>query len=470
MPRQPASEAINRTDSSAVAMRAVAATLQDAFIDVWEVGTWQQRALNLITKVGRRATNAAIERYVAADAIDPALARRITTKTLASWATSLYRDVDGPLDAVIIGSPNGGVTHLATAMGVPFLSQHFLISFQDPTPVDDVAAYQAHGEEMALRIHRRNRELAVINHYDPLHDRFLVKHVNHLRLKLLSMPKHYESFIYRLLPPGGHILFTDCRYAWPMYFVDEQQWFQIGGLGGVPPRDFITGRHPEIAALQAAAGCAAPPGNWGLPGRAAFEMPESEWGAMPPFHSRTRLFARENAYDFTAIEGPHPAYFSRLAFRVWRRLFEAAGVEPQGILLETFTQVAPLAARRAGLLPLWLPWNCTDSLAFLREMRAEFETIPSLREKPILWLPLPNFTETFDMAPWEAWLDALEGFNVCPLGMQKRRYPADARALYATRQAVIDWVAAHPAPLPIEATVPVETVLEEMRTLRIERH
>ncbi|NBD36364.1 MAG: hypothetical protein GVY30_10275, partial [Chloroflexi bacterium] len=53
MPRQPASGAINRTDSSAVAMRAVAATLQDAFVDVWEVGTWQQRALNLIARGGR---------------------------------------------------------------------------------------------------------------------------------------------------------------------------------------------------------------------------------------------------------------------------------------------------------------------------------------------------------------------------------------------------------------------------------
>ncbi len=456
-------EAISQQDSSAVAMRSVAAALQGEFVNVWNTSSWQQHALRLVAVGGKKASITAIERFVANSGVDPIIARRITASSLAGWAVSLYADLQGPLDTIIIGAPNGGVAHLAVALGAPLLSQHFLVSYNDPTPPDDVQTYQEHGAELAEVTLRRNADLAVVNHYDPLHDRFLIKYVNHLRYKLLDLPEAYKAFIYQVLRPGGTIIFTDCRYPWPMYFIEERHWFQVGGLGGLPARDFIEGTHPQISALQEASS-GTPVGNWGLPGRTAFEMPESEWGALPPLHHRVAEFARENAYEFVALEGPHPEFFSYLAFRVWHKLLSRAGIEPQGVFLESFTQVAPLAGRAAALLPVWIPWNCENSLSFLQRIQRDFRQIRALRDKPIFWLPFPNFVESFDMAPWESWLDALKGLDVRPMGMRDHLYPADPQALFATREVFMAWVADHPS--AVDQYASLNLILQEARVLR----
>ncbi len=456
-PSRPAWKAISRTDSSAVAMRSVAAALRGEPLNVWEIADWQRKLLRLVGKGGKRAAIAAVERFIAASAIDPSWADQISTDDLVTWAVSLYDGVSGPFDAIIVGAPNGGVAHLATALGVPFLSQHFVSSYRDSSPLDDVETYQTHGAALAGRILPRNTNLAVTNHYDPLHDRFLVKYVNHIRYKLLKLPKVYQHFIDRVLKPGGTIFYVDCHYPWLMYLMGDRHWFQVGGLGAVTAQEFVKGR-PEIAALQKADGTSGA-GHWGLKSRLAFEMPESEWGTLPPLREDVERFARDNNYRFFPLDGGQPEFFSRLAFRVWQRLLTQAQVAPQGVLLETFTQVAPWAVRNSALLPVWLPWNCTDSVDFLHQMQPSFPA-----DKPVLWMPLPNFVETFDTASWDSWLTTLNGHSVLPLGMSPALYPADPSGMFAVQEALQEWVEAHPS--PVTQTLPVDALLEEFSALR----
>lgn len=455
--------AIHKTDSSAVTMRSVAAALRGEFVDVWNIATLQQQALKVVSLAGKKTIIAAIERTLANSSADPSLAQRITTGALASWAISLYHDISGPFDVLIIGVPGGGVAHLATALGAPFLSQTFVSFYKDRQPADDVQTYLAHGAQFADAALQRNRDLAIINHYDPLHHRLWMKHANLIRYKLLNLPEAYKAFIHQKLRPGGTIIFTDCRYPWPMYFVGERHWLQIGGLGAVRPSDFVAGQHPEIAALQQAAG-RKPVGNWGLDERTAFEMPESEWGALPPLHQRVAEFARENAYEFVALESPRPEHFSYLAFRVWRKVLRQANIEPQGVFLETTTQVAPAATRAAALLPVWLPGNSIDSLDFLKRVQRDFRLNLDLRDKPVFWMPMPDFDEPFDMVSWDAWGAALKGLDMRPLGMRPQLYPMDPVALYAVRQELQNWTMAHSQPVTARATVDI--VLQEARVLR----
>ncbi len=455
-------EAISREDPSAVVMRSVAAALRDEFVEIEDAGILGRHALDLLALGGKKPLLAAFKRMGPASA-DSAMARRITANILAGWAVSFYADVQGPFNAIIIGAPNGGIAHLATAMRAPFLSQHFLVNFSDSTPPDDVEIYQKHGAALVEETLSRNRDLAAINHYDPLHDRLTVQYVNQIRYKLLELPEAYKNFISENLRPGGILVFADCRFSWPMYFINERHWFQVGGLGGLAPRDFIEGVHPQIAALQASAG-AEPVGNWGLKGQTAFDMPESEWGALAPFHDRVAQFARDNAFEFVALEGAHPQFFSYLAFRVWRKLISEARGKPQGVLLETFTQVAPAAVRAAALLPVWIPRNCSNSLGYLRRIQREFRHYPALRDKPVLWMPQPTRLESFDGASWDNWLESLSGLDVHPLGMRPRLYPLDPMARYAARQALMAWVRAHPA--PVEATASLSLIIQEARVLR----
>ncbi|MBN1488110.1 MAG: hypothetical protein JW981_10740 [Anaerolineae bacterium] len=435
---RPAWKAISYTGSSAVAMRSVADALRGRFIDVWEIEAWKNFLLRSVSVFGKHATRFAAKQLILNSIVEPVWAERIMANDLASWAVSLYEDLNWPWNAIIVGSPAGGVAHLALAMGVPFLSQSFSSNYRCSVPVDDVRAYQAFGERLSGQITSRNSDLAVINHYDPLHDRLAIKHCNRIRYKLLDLPVAYRSFIMNYVRPGGTIFFSNCRYAWPSYFTGERQWFQVGGLGSVNPWAFIQGR-PEFAELQAKTGH----NHWGLGDRMAFDLPEAEWGTQPPLRETVKQFADQYGYRFVGLEAGHPRDFSVMAFDVWKRLFEDAGIEPQGVLIETGTQVAPLAARLGRLLPLWLPGSYKDSVTFLRDMTTQFP-----EDKPVVWLPQPDFAPSFDSATWEQWLEPLAGKAVLPMGARRRSYPQDPAALLSGREEIMQWVSKNLAEIP----------------------
>jgi len=426
---------VETADSSAVCMRSVAAALRGEFLDPFGLRMPERMGLSLTALFGPKGVRWAVGEGVRFRGADPAWADRITAEGLARWAVSLYEGLEGPFSAVVIGAPNGGVAHLAAALGVPFLSQHFLISFRDPTDPDDIWAYFEHGSALAQRILRREPMLAVVNHYDPLHDRYLVRWVNHIRLKLLDLPEAYKAFIRRRLPPGGVVIFTDCRYRWLQYRVGPRHTFQVGGLGGVSAREFLEGR-PEIESLRDGLG------GWALPDLPLEEQAESEWGAAPPLREIVETFACANGYRFLSLEGDHPEWYARLALAAHRRLSEREGRMPQGTLIEVFTQSNPAAPLASRLLPLWLPFNCTDSLDFLRRVRS---SLPA--DRPVLFTPLSNFVHTFDTVGWEAYQEALAGLEVIVLGVRRRLFPSDPAGLWRPARALARWCRAHPDPV-----------------------
>jgi len=427
------------TDSSAVCVKSVAAALRGEHLQNYPANRPMTFLAGLVSALGQRAACWTVERAISRGGQDPALADRLTTADLACWAVSLYENLAGPWDAVILGAPNGGVAHLATALGAPFLSQHFLISFRDHTHADDIATYRAHGDALAAPILARNPDLAVVNHYDPLHDRFLVKYVNHIRLKLLTLPAAYQEFIRTRLRPGGTLIFIDCRYPWLQYRLGDRHTFQVGGLGAVSDSEFLEGR-PEFEALQRAERSPFV-GGWRLD--EPLEVgPESEWGTLPPLRQAVEEFAAAGGYRFLALEGDSPEWFAGLAFRAHRRLSEKEGRPPQGLFVDCFTQVDPVACRQSRLWPFWLPFNCADSLEFLCRWRSAFPP-----GTPVLLAPLPSFAPAFDTVPLADWLAALEGFPVQVLGVDRRRFPADIAGLFRFQPQLAAWCRAHPDPV-----------------------
>ncbi|MBC7263953.1 MAG: hypothetical protein H5T64_06270 [Chloroflexi bacterium] len=447
---------IENTDSSAIAMRSVAAALRGEFFASQDRGPLAELAARFISLLGPRAITWAVERVVATSGINPRFAHAVRTENLAQYAVSLYHDCKGPYSAVILGAPNGGVAHLATALGVPFLSEHFLTSYRDPAHPDDIATYKAHGDALAQPILANNPDLAVVNHYDPLHDRFLVKYVNHIRMKLLALPQAYRDFIRIRLQPGGTIIFIDCRYLWRQYRVAERHTFQVGGLGGVSDEQFMTGT-PEIEAMQRAEGSPFV-GGWRLDLPLSVE-PESEWGTLPEFRAACEAFARQNGYQFLALEGNTPEAFSVLAYRAHRKLSEKEGRQPRGVFFDCFTLVNPVASRISRLLPLWLPFNCRDSLDFLRRMLPEIPT-----EMPVLFAPLPNFAPAFDTVPMAEWQTTLSNHKVNWLGINPRLYPTDILGLLRFRREIESWCQAHPDPVRAHLTVEELTQLIQRGT------
>ena len=169
--------------------------------------------------------------------LDPGLTRNVTSEGLARLVVGAYdRVVDGVgYPAIVLGAPSGGIAYLSALLRAPFLPGHFLLSFADPTDPDDVDAYQSHGARLIDPILQRNPDLLAVNHYDPLHDRFLVKNSNHVRLKLLDLPQAYRDFISAHLAPDGVLLLANCSYPWQQYEIGDQHFFQVEDSAAIPP-------------------------------------------------------------------------------------------------------------------------------------------------------------------------------------------------------------------------------------------
>jgi hypothetical protein len=374
---------------------------------------------------------------------------------------NLYES-DGPsYDTIVLGAPSGGIGHLAALLGAPFLSEHFVTRYRYRGDPDDVMGYLACGTSLAKIVLENNADLQAVTHYDPVHDRFMVPHVNYLRMKLLDLPDPYRRFIERSLRPGGTILFADSRHLWRQYRVSRRHRFQVGGLGGLADTDYIqgspeveryltgkeSGRHPNAASRRRSWTAPLP---W-LPER------ESEWGSLQAFRRSVETFAGENGYRFLALNGTHPADFSRIAFYASYQAILNTGQEPSGVLADCFTLTSPTGALRAGLVPLWLPFNCVDSLGFLRDMAPEF---PS--RKPVLLAPVPSFSPSWDVAPADQWVEACGPHaDVIWLGIDPAAYPVDVAGLFRFLPALQSWCASSGArSRPPFAIADLETLMK----------
>ena len=425
--------------SSAATLRAVVAALADAWAPQQNTAS-EQRLVPLAGVMPESLVKKAVARVVRQNALDPSLARYVKTEGLARQVVQHYNHIEGNVGypAIIIGAPNGGVAYLASLLQVPYLPAYFLLSFANHTAPDDIAAYQDFGSGLIKPILKANPDLLAVNHYDPIHDRFLVEEVNHVRLKLLELPDAYQQFITKHLAPDGIIFYADSAYEWLQYHIDERHMFQVGGLGGFSAKDYLMGSDAIDEWLEAQK--ADHRGGWTLPDYKPVMTRESEWGTLPEFREAVDDFAYENGYEFKALRMEHPEEFSALAYTAYLWESRLNDRSPNGLLVECFNQINPTAALRADLLPLWVPFNTEDSLEFLESM------VPIIPSGLAVGLSLvPNFTKTPDTPQAESWKEVAEEIGpVHWIGVNPKRYPMDVAALFNYLPELKKWVQSKP--------------------------
>ncbi len=431
--------------SSAATLHAVAAALGDGWRQPQPSTPLQASLARLAARLPAAAVQWLVGRAVRDSGLDPDLARYVTSEGLARQAISAYSHVtDGVgYPAILIGAPNGAIAYLAALLRVPFLPSHFVLSFADRTDPDDIATYQAHGARLIEPILERNPDLLAVNHFDPLHDRFLVAEVNHIRLKLLDLPETYRNFIRAHLAPDGIIFGIDCTYPWEQYELGDRRYFQVGGLGGYDASGYREGTADLDAWLDRQR--SKHRGGWNLSENYPLsQQPESEWGLLPAFRQAIEHFCQSENYEFHTIAGAHPEDFSALAYTsyLWEaRLHER---QPRGILLECFSQINPTAALRSDLLPLWLPFNCDDSHQFLNDFLPYLPT-----DLPVVFSLLANFTVTPDLTPASAWRQTASAIGpINWIGVHPDRYPIDLASRFDYLPQLQAWTRAHPGADP----------------------
>lgn len=391
-------------DSGTRIVREVAEALTGEGRSILECYPWGSRTfLGLVALFPARTRTALIEwgmrLSIGHSAVDAA---RLDIDSLPQWCVNQYLHDDRQYEAIVVGSPNGAVAHLAALLGAPFLTTSFGLTFRHPTiDADDRLAYLESSREIVDSILAANQgtDFELIAHYDPLHDRSLVQYVDFVRVKLRELPTCYREFIEQHLAPGGRLVVIDCAYTWPQYELRDRATLQVGGLGGVPPETFLE--------------------RWPL------ELPlstrrESEWGCPEAFSSSVAEFAADRGIESVEISFEHPWDYSLLARDAY---LACEGVRSRSLVIDCFNHLNPRTNVATGIPALWLPFNTEEGLTLVEEALIG-ETFDQIH-----FAILPSFAESPDTAPLEPWIDLLSRHGEVELvGVDPDRFPADPLA------------------------------------------
>jgi hypothetical protein len=419
--------------SSPIVTRAVAAGLRGEFCNVYEFPAWRKALLLGLGALPQGVARFAISRFESISGLDPKVLAGFSMDQLIRLRLQDYAQTQGRFPALVLGaSISGPAAYLSLALGGPFLPQAFVVSLKHGSSSGDVNKYLHRSLDISLRIAEENPGLMTIQHYDPVHDGWMTRFINHIRFKILNLPKAYVEFIRSKLEPGGAVVYLDSGASWLRYRVGPRSVFQVGGWGGISPEEFLEGSD-RIRAYAHRTGLKYT--DWRLKDYPLERGPESEWGTEPGLAEALEVFCQSEGYRFVRIRLLDPNDFSRLAFYLALKLLEKEGREPAGTLVEMFSQFDTSASMQAGLLPLWLIFNTDDSLAYLKEMRPRFPL-----GKPVFFSPLATFSLPPDRTPFDEWAAALAGLDWINIGARPSHYPADARALVKWSELLRNWV------------------------------
>jgi hypothetical protein len=437
--------------SSPIVTRAVAAGLHGGYCNSYTFSLIQRIGLKALGRLPQSAARFVVSRIETLTGLDPKLLEGLSIERLAQERMNDYSAVQGPFPSVVVGAPLGGASaHLSLALGGPFLPQTFVTTLRGGSPDGDVQIYFQRSAELAHRIASDNPNVLTIQHYDPIHDEWMTRYVNHLRFKLLNLPPAYADFIRHNLVPGGSVCYLDCQAQWLRYRVGERSLFQVGGWGDISPQEFLEGSERIQNYCRT---IRLPKSDWRLDGYPLESGPESEWGSEAGLGEAIENFCEKEGFRFVRITLSEPHDYSRLAFFAYAHLLRQEERQPAGVLIEMFSQFDAFAAIQAGLLPLWLVFNTWDSLYFLKSMRQQFP-----EDKPVFFSPLSSFTKTPDLVPWQDWEVALQDLNWKNIGARPTHYPADALALTNWADPLRRWVAQNRH--PIHTRLEAQTLLQ----------
>jgi hypothetical protein len=410
--------------ASPIITRLVAGVLTGKHARTFEFATWERWGMFLLNLLPPDVARRVVRWQFDLSSLAPDRARTLDVEELAVHRLQDYEDLEGRYPVVVVGSAlAGAAAHIATILRGPFLPQPFILGLQGGSPSEELSSHLALTSAVAREVLERNPNIKAIAHFDPIHDGWLTRTISHLRLKLIDLPVAYQGFIRKFLAPGGTILYLDCSARWLQFHLSDRFSVQVGGWGGIPSEEFISGSERIDRFLEAAG--SSHRGGWSIPDVEPVWSVESEWGSEPGLDRALQVFASGNGYHFQRVNFAHPHDFSRLALDAHRLMHSNSGRKISGLLVETFTQYDPYLVLAAGLLPLWLVFNTVDSKDFLQKNLAEVSM-----DLPIYFSGLVTLSRTPDMVPWEDWAEIFEDREWINIGASPRRYPEDMVALY----------------------------------------
>lgn len=358
--------------------------------------------------------------YTAAGAAESVPANRlgdIDSERVADWVVNHY-DAAGRYPMAFVGSSNGALTHLCTALGAPWLPQTMLVPVRWPGNDPDLPdAALRFGAATAGPLLERNPDLALHHMHDPNQDRLMVGRMAYFRVKRRRLGAAYRRFLADTLAEGAPLVLVDDRSRWPVTDVAERHVFQAGARGGLEPSEYRHGSD-RLARFQRAQGSTRDTPRTPAPDR---ESAEAEWGFADELADDVLAFAEETGHPVYRLRLAEPEALSPVVAELLRR--RGTG---RRLLVESFILVDPVRAARIGAAPFWTVFGVEPSADALERYLDRVE--PYERIDIVLFNHGVRSAGLADVDRWRA-LARRATVSGRLLGVRPDRYPADFASL-----------------------------------------
>jgi hypothetical protein len=328
------------------------------------------RSVNLLPKLAREQV------YAIGGALEgsqPTELDQIDAEGMAEWAISRYPK--RRYQAVMIGSGNGAMAHLAAAFDTPWLPQTALFPVRHFHGSSDAPkAALEFGKHYGPAFLDANPNVQLHHMHDANQDRLMVKYMDYFRVKRLHLGRAYEHFLREHLDPNGTIVIVDCQRQWPTTRLGDRHVFQHGALGGATEEEFFHGSRRVEEYLER---YDSPVRRWDSP-EPNGASPEAEWGFEPALQEDILRFASQHGYRVKRLSFYEPEHLSPLVADFYRDWYRRRGLKANRLLVESFILMEPYWALRTGSVPFWMLFNMEPSAECLEhylEERAPFDDI-----------------------------------------------------------------------------------------------
>jgi len=351
---------------------------------------------------------------------------RVDLRTVARLLTEDYPRRGYP--AVMIGSSNGAVLHLAAAMQVPWLPGTVLVPVKrtgDPQRPVDAMRF---GQSVADKFLDRNEEVVLHHMHDQVQDQLMVARMTYFRIKWRHLPEPYSQFLGAALTPGAPVILVEDESSWPVVRLGERHVFQAGAQGGLDPQGYLDKPHTPAPNDRA---------------------PEAEWGADPGFGEAVTNWAVAQGHPLVRVrfQGPQaPAHAVATVLRAWSAV---RGGAQNTLLVPSFALLDPWRTINAGIVPFWAFFSVRPAVQALDDHLAG-----SARYDDVYVLPFQHGVDSEGIATPAAWAATIRRHGATPhfVGLDLDRFPHDIGLLGRYSSALNALPAASEPWSPLEVT------------------
>jgi hypothetical protein len=269
-------------------------------------------------------------RFGASEGIRPDRLGDVDNRVVAQALADAYPQRRYP--AVMVGSSNGALAHLAAAMQVPWLPDTTLLPVRRRGDPDRPVDAMRFGEQVASPLLERNPDVTLHHMHDQVQDELMVARMTYFRLKWRRLPDAYADALSAYLQPGAPVLLVQDGSTWPVTRINERHVFQTGAQGGRLAQDYLDDPHTPV------------PDD---------TVPEAEWGADPGFADSLEHWCAQHGHPLVRIAYTGPQAPAHPVATVMREWYRSRGEPADRLLVPSFILGDPWTAINTATVPFW---------------------------------------------------------------------------------------------------------------------